>query len=291
LVHRRFIAKGNEMRKFLFVLVLLLSIGFLYAADGDESISPVDYEILSPEETSSVEAFSSDDEAIIPDDSLAEEEVVEDEVPSEEESSSTQDEFPLDAGPSESSSVDESGVKVRDERKSFDPEKYDYTFGLIPIEDLDIAFSTHLYVESFMAHGYPTIGGTWDMGVRVDTITISPYIRFHHFFRPLGSKTGLLYIGEEFTELGVSFKTRLYEHGRFSISLGFSSGWYQQWVMHRSSDNTYNMVNNGFMIRPEVSIGWNWIGWWIMELGFFYQIPLYPSYDDYQAWGVFLKIL
>lgn len=175
-------------------------------------------------------------------------------------------------------------------RMSYDPENYDYTFGLIPPRDLDIHFTTHIYVETAMIHGFPALGGTWDIGIGVDTVTISLYARFLHFFRPMGSDTGNLYIGEEMSEVGLSFKVRAYELGRFNVNLGINTGWYQQWLMHYASNNTYNMVNNGVMLRPEASIGWNWLGRWNMELGFFYQTPLYPAYEGYQAWGVFVKI-
>ena len=175
-------------------------------------------------------------------------------------------------------------------RASYDPENYDYTFGLIPTEDLDIHFSSHIYVDSTMLYGYPTIGVTWDAGIGIDTVTIAAYLRYTHFFKPLGSETGNLYIAEEMGEVGLSFKVRTYELGRFNVNLGINTGWYQQWLMYVSSNNTYNLVNNGMIIRPEASIGWNWIGRWNMELGVFYQTPLYPSYEGYEGWGVFVKI-
>lgn len=175
-------------------------------------------------------------------------------------------------------------------RASYDPASYDYTFGLIPTEDLDIHFSSHLYLDTTMLYGYPTIGVTWDAGIGIDTVTIAAYIRYTHFFRPLGSETGNLYVGEEMGEVGLSFKVRAYELGRFNVNFGINTGWYQQWLMYYSSANTYSLVNNGMIIRPEASIGWNWIGRWTMELGLFYQTPLYPMYEGYEGWGLFFKI-
>ena len=92
-------------------------------------------------------------------------------------------------------------------------------------------------------------------------------------------------------ELGLSFKVRLYELGRFNVSLGINTGWYQQWIMLRSNAGIYNLVHNGLMIRPECSIGWRLAGGWNVELGFFYQSPLYPFYDGYQGWGVQVKLV
>lgn len=183
-----------------------------------------------------------------------------------------------------------SSVLTNDGR-SFDPTQYDYTFGLIPTEKLDIHFASHLYVETVMLYGYPTVGGTWDMGIGIDTVTIAGYIRYLHFFKPLGSDTGNLYKGEEMGEIGISMKIRIYELGRFNVNIGINTGWYQQWLMYLSGGNVYNLVNNGLIIRPEGSIGWNWIGRWNMELGLFYQAPLYPSYSGYEGWGMFLKLL
>lgn len=174
---------------------------------------------------------------------------------------------------------------------SYDSGKQDYTFGLIPVKDLDIHFASHLYLETTMLYGFPTLGAVWDFGIGVDTVTIAAYLRYNHFFQPLGSDTGNLYIAEEMSEIGLSFKVRIYELGRFNVNLGINSGWYQQWLMYVSSDNTYNMVHNGFMLRPEASIGWNWIGRWNMEIGFFYQTPLYPTYEGYDGWGIFVKLI
>lgn len=134
---------------------------------------------------------------------------------------------------------------------SYDSGKQDYTFGLIPVKDLDIHFASHLYLETTMLYGFPTLGAVWDFGIGVDTVTIAAYLRYNHFFQPLGSDTGNLYIAEEMSEIGLSFKVRIYELGRFNVNLGINSGWYQQWLMYVSSDNTYNMVHNGLMLRPE----------------------------------------
>lgn len=190
------------------------------------------------------------------------------------------------------SSVDKQGLNKSNliQNRSYDPD-LEYTFGLIPTNDLSINFASHLYLETSMLYGYPTLGGTLDFGINVDTVTIAAYLRYHHFFRPLGSKSGNLYIGEELGEVGLSFKVRIYELGRFNVNIGINTGWYQQWLMYHSSANTYNLVNNGMIIRPEASIGWNWIGWWTMELGLFYQTPLYPTYEGYQGWGLYLKLL
>lgn len=154
-----------------------------------------------------------------------------------------------------------------------------------------VSASSHLYGETVMLYGYPTVGGTWDFGLRVDTVAISMYTRYLHFFRPLGSVTGRLAVAEEMTEMGLSFKVKLYELGKFNASIGINTGWYQQWLMFGSNAGTYNMINNGMMVRPEVSIGWNFISWWNVELGLFFQTPLYPSYEGYSGIGAYLKIV
>lgn len=188
-------------------------------------------------------------------------------------------------------SEEDNEIVVDNSRRSFDPDQYEYTFGLIPPEKLNINFASHLYTDTTMLYGYPTLGVTWDMGINVDTVTIAAYLRYSHFFKPLGSTTGRLAVAEEFGEAGISFKVRIYELGRFNVNIGINTSWYQQWLMLASNIGTYNLVNNGLMIRPEASIGWNWVGWWTMELGLFYQTPLYPSYKGYQGWGVYIKIV
>ena len=159
------------------------------------------------------------------------------------------------------------------------------------LEDVKVGFSSHLYGETVMLYGYPTVGGTWDIGVTADSVNIAAYLRYDHIFRPLGSSTGKLCIAEEKCEEGLSFKVRIYERGRFNVNLGINTGWYQQFLMLQSNPGVYNLVHNGIMLRPECSIGWRVVGWWNVELGFFYQTPLYPLYDDYQGWGVFIKVV
>ena len=41
------------------------------------------------------------------------------------------------------------------------------------LPDPEVNFSSHLYGETVMLYGYPTIGGGWDMGLQVDTVNIS----------------------------------------------------------------------------------------------------------------------
>lgn len=158
-------------------------------------------------------------------------------------------------------------------------------------KDVDIKFISHLYVDTAMLFGYPTVGATWDMGIKIDTVSIAAYLRFGHFFKPLGSNTGKFAAAEELGEAGLSMKIRIYELGRFNVNLGINTAWYQQWVMLSSNAGTYNLANNGLLIRPEASIGWRAVGWWNIELGLFYQTPLYPAYDGYRGWGCFIKII
>ncbi len=153
-----------------------------------------------------------------------------------------------------------------------------------------LSYVCHLSVDSAMIYGFPTLGGILDLGVAFDTVTISGYLRYVHFFKPLGSDTGMLVRGEEFGEAGLSMKIRIYEKDRFSVNVGINTAWYQQWLMLTSSAGTYNLTNNGLLIRPEASIGWRLFGPWTVQLGLYYQTPLYPSYSGYQGWGCFAKI-
>lgn len=158
-------------------------------------------------------------------------------------------------------------------------------------KDVDIKFISHLYIDTAMLFGYPTIGASWDIGIKIDTVSIAAYLRFGHFFKPLGSDTGKFAAAEELGEAGLSMKIRIYELGRFNVNLGINTAWYQQWIMLASNTGTYNLAHNGLMIRPEASIGWRAVGWWNVELGIFYQTPLYPAYDGYKGWGCFIKII
>ncbi len=153
-----------------------------------------------------------------------------------------------------------------------------------------LSYVVHLSVDSAMVYGFPTLGGILDIGVAFDTVTISGYLRYEHFFKPLGSDTGKLALGEEFGEAGLSMKIKIYEKDRFSVNVGINTAWYQQWLMLRSNAGTYNLTNNGLLIRPEASIGWRLFGPWTVQLGLYYQTPLYPSYSGYQGWGCFARI-
>lgn len=158
-------------------------------------------------------------------------------------------------------------------------------------EKEDIDYRWHLSLDTAMIHGYPTLGVIGEYGAAFDTVSISLYLRYEHFFKPLGSATGNLAVAEEYGESGINMKIRIYELGRFNVNIGINTAWYQQWLMLRSNSGTYNLAHNGLLIRPEASIGWRVFGNWNVELGFFYQTPLYPSYDGYQGWGCFVKVL
>ncbi len=158
-------------------------------------------------------------------------------------------------------------------------------------EDVKADSAFHLSADTAMIYGYPTVGGILDFGINIDTVTIAAYARYVHFFKPLGSATGRLAIGEEMGELGLKMNIRIYELGRFNVNVGINTAWYQQWLMLRTNAGTYNLTHNGLLIRPESSIGWRFIDKWTMELGLFYQTPLYPTYEGYQGWGCFVKVL
>ena len=85
------------------------------------------------------------------------------------------------------------------------------------LEDVNVGLSSHLYGETVMLYGYPAFGGTWDIGITVDSVNIDFYLRYDHLFRLLGSPTGKLSIAEEKCEEGLSFKVRIYERGPFPI--------------------------------------------------------------------------
>ncbi len=157
--------------------------------------------------------------------------------------------------------------------------------------DASISYASHLYVDTAMIHGYPTVGGILDFGIKIDTVTIAAYLRYEHFFKPLGSSSGQFAAAEEMGEAGLSMKIKIYELGRFNVNIGINTAWYQQWIMLQSNSGTYNLAHNGLLIRPEASIGWRMLGWWTIELGLFYQTPLYPAYDGFQGWGCFVKIV
>ena len=59
-------------------------------------------------------------------------------------------------------------------------------------EKLDVKLKSHIYLDSVMLYGYPTLGGTFDLGLNIDTVSISAYLRFEQLFRPMGSNTGKL---------------------------------------------------------------------------------------------------
>lgn len=158
-------------------------------------------------------------------------------------------------------------------------------------EPIHVGISSHVYANCTVIHGSPTVGGSADLGLDIDRLNFSAFLRYQHFFAPLGSSTGKLAMGEEMTEIGIAVKLKVYELNGISVSAGISAGWYQQWLMMFSNGGTYNMINNGIMLRPETSIGWKIVGPWKMELGVFYQTAVYPEYNGYDGWGIFLKLI
>lgn len=132
-------------------------------------------------------------------------------------------------------------------------------------------------------------GATLSFGYRNGMSLYGLYGRFDYFLRPLGSETGRLATIEFNTEAGVSFRYAVASQGWQEVKIGVDFGYFMQWLEWSGKGMEFFLTYNGLMIRPTISIKAN-LFLFRIELGLYYQTAVYPRYEDYDGFGLYIKL-
>ena len=132
-------------------------------------------------------------------------------------------------------------------------------------------------------------GGTLAFGYRNGVTLYSLYTRFDYFFSPLGSETGRFATLEFSWENGLSFEYVITSQDWQEVKLAVDFGYYLQYIERSDEPSVFYLSHNGLMIRPTISVKANLLLFRI-ELGLYYQIGVYPRYEDYDGFGLYIKL-
>lgn len=132
-------------------------------------------------------------------------------------------------------------------------------------------------------------GGTLSFGYRNGMSLYGLYGRFDYFLRPLGSETGRVATIEFNSEAGVSFRYAVASQWWQEVKIGVDLGYYMQWIERSGTPAVFVLGYNGLMIRPTISIKAN-LFLFRIELGLYYQTAVYPRYEDYDGFGLYIKL-
>lgn len=132
-------------------------------------------------------------------------------------------------------------------------------------------------------------GGTISFGWREGVSLYGLYTRFDYFLEPLGSSTGRLATIEFNLEPGISLRYVVTSQDWQEVKIGADLGWYMQWIERAGQATVFHLTCNGLMVRPTISVKANLMLFRI-ELGLYYQSAIYPRYEGYDGWGIYLKL-
>lgn len=132
-------------------------------------------------------------------------------------------------------------------------------------------------------------GATLSFGYRNGMSLYSLYGRFDYFLKPLGSETGRLATMEFNAEVGASFRYVVASQDWQELKIGVDLGYYTQWLEWSGNSSVFFLNYNGLMIRPTISVKANLLLFRI-ELGLYYQMGVYPRYEDYDGFGLYIKL-
>ena len=132
-------------------------------------------------------------------------------------------------------------------------------------------------------------GGTLAFGYRNGVTLYSLYTRFDYFLSPLGSETGRFATLEFSWENGLSFEYVITSQDWQEVKLAVDFGYYLQYIERSDEPSVFYLSHNGLMIRPTISVKANLLLFRI-ELGLYYQMGVYPRYEDYDGFGLYIKL-
>ena len=149
----------------------------------------------------------------------------------------------------------------------------------------DIFFRASMVRDSSLSYG----GGV-NIGLESPSFQFALYTLGDYFPSPLGGQGGGATL-EYMVETGVMFSWKLIEVWISRSYLALDCGYYMQYAKIPQDDSRIFLANNGLMLRPKfytlLQIGKHYN----VSIGLYYQIPVYPVYNDYKALGAFISVL
>ncbi len=149
----------------------------------------------------------------------------------------------------------------------------------------DVYFRATMLRENTFA-----LGGGVNIGLETETFQFAVYGIGDYFMAPVGGQGGAASL-EYMAETGVMFSWKFVEAWISRTYIAMDAGYFMQFAKIPQDPTKIFLANNGIMIRPKVYTLFQISKHYNMSIGFYYQIPLYPAYNDYKAFGAFLAIL
>ncbi len=149
----------------------------------------------------------------------------------------------------------------------------------------DVYFRATMLRENTFA-----LGGGVNIGLETETFQFALYGIGDYFMAPVGGQGGAASL-EYMAETGVMFSWKFVEAWISRTYIAMDAGYFMQFAKIPQDPAKIFLANNGIMIRPKVYTLLQISKHYNMSIGFYYQIPLYPAYNDYKAFGAFLAIL
>lgn len=133
-------------------------------------------------------------------------------------------------------------------------------------------------------------GGGLSLGLQTGKFKFEGYALCDYFLAPMGSKGGAMSL-EFMVESGVRFAWSIISFWVVDVFIGVDTGYYMQFATVPQDPDNIHLFYNGLMIRPEVYIQFNIAKHYDMQLGLYYQSPIFPYYKSYSGLGVMFAIL
>lgn len=149
----------------------------------------------------------------------------------------------------------------------------------------DVYFRATMLRENTFA-----LGGGVNIGLETETFQFALYGLGDYFMAPIGGQGGAASL-EYMVETGAMFSWKFVEAWISRTYIAIDAGYFMQFAKIPQDPTKIFLANNGIMIRPKVYTLLQIGKYYNMSIGFYYQIPLYPAYNDYKAFGAFLAIL
>lgn len=153
------------------------------------------------------------------------------------------------------------------------------------------SFLYDLYFRATMLRGDTfALGGGLNIGLETSSFQFAVYGLGDYFMAPIGGIGGAASL-EYMVETGVMFSWKLAQAWISRSYIAVDAGYFMQYAKIPQDTSRIFLANNGIMLRPKfytlLQIG----EYYNMSIGVYYQIPLYPQYNDYKGLGAFISIL
>lgn len=134
-----------------------------------------------------------------------------------------------------------------------------------------------------------SVGGGINLGLRTDHFKFEFYGLGDYFLKPLGGEGGAAVL-EFMVEPGVMFAWKFLDVWKTNTFLCLDLGYFMQFAAIPTQPDKTFLANNGIMARVKLMTEFKIAKYYDISLGLFYQLPLYPVYDEYKGLGAMISI-